>query len=552
MNSGLCAGCIGLALAVLMVTTANAQETIFDPENPGIYDDEEESEAPDEAGVDEPSPPAPAQQGPSGFRDTQWSTDYRLAVLADPPFGPAGEDAVEFIGGLGMGLRHDLSEQTRAVVEGRFSYWAGAGQEFDNWRTLYEPRLARAYIVHRRDRWSWSAGQMRNSWGSTDLIRPGDVIDPVDMRDPLAGGGAGEAIAQLSASAAYRRQGWTLRALVVPFFEGNRMNLFGRDPSLVHERNPLVAEQLPFLLLAQRLINPSLQQEIQPFLQATDRPQALPKNASGGVRATKTVSGTDLGAGAFFGWDRTPAVVMDEDLREVMVLLAEDGQIFEDYNFVGFIQRNPEAAGHMQALGEKAAEGETIFASRFQRRVTLLVDGARYLGPLGVRGDVAFSPRRTFYTEEFQPVRRAVVHSALGVSYERLLDGTRPLAVTVEGFWMHPFGVNSPIHRAFVPDHEGGEEEDRLLLVEDGYYGFAAGTNWQSAWWDLELSGGAVVSVQPGDVIARLSLARAWRPGVKTTLGASIFAGPNPEETLSPGGIWAQASRVYLMVSGEL
>ncbi len=558
INRGVVAA-ICVAICWAFASLATAQESIFDPENPGAVPDDEDDETDDIDGevVDEDEEVGEIEERDDevespGFRDTDWRLDYELGTLVDPGFGPTGQDALELVGGLGMRIRHDSSERTRVVLSGRFYYWAGSGRDFDEWRTLYEPRLERAYLVHRREAWSFSFGQMRNSWGSTDIMRPGDVIDPVDMRDPMAADGFGSALGSLSATAAYRlSDDWSLRAVVVPFFENNRVTLFGRDTALAHDRNPVVTEQLPFLLLAEELLHPSVQQEAQPFFQSTERPKDLPKNISGGLRATGTVARTDLGFGAFFGWDRTPEVFLDEDLQALLALMADDGQIFEDYDFLGFATRNPEAIEHSQNLSEKAEEGETIFGSQFRRRATFVADFARYVGPIGVRGDVAFSPRRVFYTTDFDPVRRSSVFSALGLSYERLIDGVRPLALTLEGFWLHPFSPDSPLHRAFVSDDEGGDTEDELLLFEGGYYGVAQALSWATGWWDLELMAGGIASISPGDFIGRFSIARQWRPAIRTTVGLNLFLGPDPEDELSPGGLWAHNDRIYFALSGQ-
>ena len=563
---------ICLLAVVSHVSVAGAQETIFDPENPS-YDDRDEDggedaeEGNDATGgdgliIDDPERPTTFDEPvddepearsyvPAVFDDTEFSLDYELVTLVNPGIGPLGQDRVEFGAGLAMGLRHELSPQTRAVVSGRFRYWAGAGRAFDDWRTHYEPRLDRAYLVHRPGRWSFAFGQMRNSWGSTDIIRPGDVIDPVDMRDPVGGGGFGSALSQLSATAAYSFSNWSIRALLVPFFQPNQVALFGRDTALANERNPLIAEQLPFLLLAEQFIEPGAQQYTQPFLLSMSRPKDVPKNASAGLRATTTVAGTDLGAGVFYGWDRTPWVVIDEDLRSVLTLIAEDGQVFEDYDFFGFVQRNQEVIGHGNNLSEKAEAGETIFESEYLRRATILLDGARYVGPIGVRADLAFSPRRVFYTTEFEAVRRASVFSALGLSYERLLDGERPLALTLEGFWLHPFAVDSAIHRALIPQEQGGQEEDELLIFDGGYYGVAGAVNWHLRWWNLELSAGGLATITPGDFVGQLAVERPWGRGIRTTLGVSLFFGPDPSEELSAGGLWAHNDRIYFAVGGQ-
>ena len=566
-----------LGAGLASVQPVEAGETIFDPENPGFEEEEDDDENEDGEPEDDksqesddtsddgsliiedperPDLPGDSDDDPgdesdgddgdhdevdreevaagSGFRDTEWTLDYGIGLLVDPGIGPDGYDAFEVVGGLGMELRHEMSARTSAVVSGDFSYWAGAGQEFDQWRTHFEPRLDRAYLTHRPKNWSLSFGKMRNSWGSTDIIRPGDVIDPAELRDPRGTGGFATGAGQLSATATYSSDDWSLRGVFVPFFTDNRTSLFGRDTSLTHERNPMVGEQLPFLLAADALRDENIHLDTNPFVETGAGPRALPKNVSGGLRGTTTVSGTDLGVGVFYGWDRTPWVELDESLR---VAFAADGEF------------DPEEFDEEEDFELPAAD-EAVDAE-YLRRTTLLVDFARYIGPIGLRADVAVSPRRVFYTTDLAPVRRPMVFSAAGLSYERLLGGERPLGVTLEGFWLHPFGADSGPTRWMIAADERGEADDELLLFDDGYYGLATAINWDTGLWDLEATAGAIASISPGDVIGQLAVARSWRPGLTTTLGANIFWGPDPETTLTPGGLWAHASRVNFSVSGR-
>ncbi len=527
----------GILSVWLLGGVAGAQEQIFDPENPWMEESREDEV--DEADKADDSEEEPQERVERALMErTTWGAEYEVGVLSDAWLRPRGRDAFEFVGGLGLELRHEISEETRIVVSGRFRYWAAAGRAddgpgLDDWRARYEPRLDRAYVLHRPGRWSFSVGQMRNRWGSTDIVAPGDVIDPVDMRD---GAGIGEAMSQLSAVAGYSGGDWAVRAVLVPFFQPNRMTLFGSDGALVSESNPLVAEQLPFLLLAERLIGPESYSEAQDFLQSAGRPQPLPKNVSAGARGTWTVGGTDLGLGGFFGWDRTPWVEIDEDMRDLLTLVAEDGQVFDDYDFLGFFGRNPEAFETSQRVAAKAEAGEELLVSEYRRRATFLVDAARYVGPIGVRADVAFSPGRVLYTREFEPRMMPAVFSAVGLSYERLLEGVRPLALTVEGFHFYAF--------------QQADDEAELLLVDGGYYGVAGAVSWHTGLWDLEVEAGGMGSISPGDVVGQASVSRAFRSEVQVTLGGRYFWGPDVEEALTPGGIWAHNDRVFVLVGG--
>lgn len=545
-----------LILLCAFAPSLGAQESIFDPENPGWeeWESDESADQDDAQTIIDPENVGserdvlPLTEGRDQTR-TLWTLDYEVAGLLHPGLGPKGKDPFELLSSLGAELRHELSPTLNLVLAGRFNYWAGAGEGFRQWRTDYEPRLELAYLNYRPGRWSFTIGQRQESWGSTDLIRPGDVIDPVDMRQ-MRGGGFGAPLSQLSAAAAYSAPRWSVRAVLVPFFQPNRITLFGRDTALISPRNPLVAEQLPFLLLIEELLDPSIQQHIQPFLQATERPQELPLNTSAGLRGAWTLAGADLGLGAFYGWDRTPWVELDEDISRLLTILASDEQSREGLDSRDLIEQALETFRISQRLREKIHDGQPLFISKYRRRLTILADFARYIGPIGVRVDVAFSPKQVFYTTEFSPRRRASIFAALGLSYEHLSDDMRPLAVILEGFWLHPFSWNGAINRAFNPSSARTGEE-ALLLFDDGYYGLAAALSWHLPWMGIELQTGGMATIAPGDLIGQIMISRRFLSGLALKVGANLFWGPAPKERLTLGGLLAQNNRIYLAVDGH-
>lgn len=542
---------------------AFAQESIFDPENEDFTPPEESSSGResifDPENIAEEAPPRRESQ--ASFQRTTYRLMAEMGGLIALPFGASAMDPFEIQSGAAMELGHELSDRTELRVRGQFRYWAGGGGE-EEWRTHFEPRLDRAYLTHRRGPWSFSGGQKRNSWGSTDLVRPGDVLDPVDFRDLSGSEGLGAKLAQFSFTTGYRGSDWSLQGVLVPFFQPNRLALFGRDTALASERNPVIAEQLPFLLLAEQLLDPSVVHYEQSFFQSSTRPKDLPKNASVGLRGTKTVANTDLGFGVFYGWDRTPEIHLDEDLSSLLALIAEDGQLFEDFNFAQFLQRNPEAFALSQEISARAEEGETLFSSQYLRRTTVLVDAARYIGSLGVRTDFAFSPRRVFYTENFQAQRRASFFGALGLSYEDLLGGEGPLALILEGFWLHVFDQESWVHRATegrLPTSEETEvegQEERLLLFEEGYYGLALAASWETPFRRLVLEAGGQLSLQPGDFSGRFSFRWPLPLGLEAGSvyvrgGANFFLGPDLEEQLTVAGLFSQNTKAFLLLGGR-
>jgi hypothetical protein len=586
---GLIVAGAGIAAPLLVASPLIAQETLFDPENPAFEDYVRDKDDDDEGAARSGSvetlfdPENPFFEEPSERRDrsdpfasepAQFSTAsflgrYSTALAIDTQFDGGGEDIAELATELYMQLDYDLSRQTRIFVSGRFLHWIGGKENPDQFdylfnaegvRTHYEALLDEAFVRHRMGDWTLTMGNLRTPWGSTDIMRPGDVINGADMRSSAgAMGGTGALIPQLTAMASYSRGSSTLTALVVPFFVPNRISVFGRDSSLANPRNPLVAEQMPVLLLVERLIDPSRQDDFQPMLQATRRPDDTPRGMSAGLRGTTTVANTDLGLGAFYGWDRTPWMYMDEDMRELLEVMVNDGQVLEDFDFLGFVARNPGVLQISNRLSAKAGQGEALFYSEYRRRATLVADAARYVGPIGVRADVAFSPARTFFTTELKPERRASLFGALGLSYE-ILDEEAPLLVMVEGFALYPFGRDSAINRLFVPEADrgpsasGGEASDgagtQLAVIGDGYYGVAAGLMWGMPIWDLDLQVGGMYGLSGGDWLGTASLSRSWRSWLRTTVGYAHFNGPDPAERLTLGGLYRTNDQAFIAVDG--
>ena len=544
------------ALVVCWGAGAEAQETIFDPENPGAEEEgeeepEEDSEVEEEGSVED----KPSTERRSGGGATRWDVAYDTGLRVSPD-GDRGRDRQEWVGELELGLRHDVSPRTRAMLRGSFNYWAASGRQEQDWRALYEPRLDRAYIIHRREDWTFRGGQQRNDWGSTDIVRPGDMIDPRDIRDPAAGSGLGSGLGQLSGVATYTgAERWNWQFVVVPFFQADQISAFGRDTSVIQEGTPGFGATIggdfgvPLVQLAEQALSPVNIEQGEPFLWESQKPEALPKNISGGLRATTTYRSTDIGIGGYLGWDRVPELYVDDDGVELLGIMAEDGQIFQDFDLEGFVERNPEAQGLLASVGQTVGQGDSLGELRYRRRATFLVDGARYVGPIGVRADVAFSPQQMFYTDRFEAVRRASLFGALGLSYERLLGGERPLSLTVEGFWLHAFDEEGRVHDWLVRGED--EAEGELVLAEDGYVGAAAALSWATGWSDLEVNAGGLATIRPGDVVGRIEVEKPWRSEFRTAIGAQWFWGPDPSEELSVGGLWQNGDRILLSARGR-
>jgi hypothetical protein len=541
----------------------DGEETIFDPENPAVQSDEDDETKDDEDEDDADEGPTLADvetdEEPGGDVDATFTGAYGSLLAVDTAW-QGDEDVVEWSNQLDLRVEYDISTASRVVVEGRFRHWMAGRENPDQTDLLFnasEPRasydamLGESYVRWRGERWAFRLGNLTNPWGSTDLVRPGDVVNPSDLSDPTAATASGDTLLpQFAVELSYNRPNWTLTGIVVPFFVPDRVVAFGRDTAIANGRNPAVQEQLPVLGVLQRVLDRSRWDDYQPLLLATEQPDETPKNASLGARITGTVANTDLGLGYFWGWDRTPYARLDEDVRRLLQLAVEDGRVFEDYDFLGFVNRNPEAFDLFDRVSQKAADGETLFESSYLRQHTLVADVARYFGPIGVRADVALTPARTFYTTELTAVRRPSIYAAVGLSWEEIAAEDNVVAVIVEGFVLRALGADSGVTQAFVPDGLAGSEDDALLLVDDAYFGTVAAVQWRMPWWDLELQTGGLYGISTGDVALNARLTKTWEPWLKTSVGATILEGPDPGEQLSIGGLYDHNDQITFGVGG--
>jgi hypothetical protein len=549
-------------------------DTFCDPEDPTCV-----AEEPDPGSFCDPEDPtcAPDEEGDakkgSGFvRSTldfdldegpigaEYVASWSTTGLLDTSWQGQGEDVVELASTLSLELSYELDVNTRLVVAGQILHWMGGEAQPDqpnllvnaaNPRAELDVRLGESYARWRSGSLTVRAGNLLTSWGSTDLTRPGDVINPTDARTwGPSPAGAGQRVPQPSVEASWAWDGGALSAVFVPFFVPDYVVLVGRDAGFLDALGA-PTNPGPMGVAALGLFDPSSTEELNGFLSSAVYPDERPEHVSGGVRLTATAWNTDVGLGYFVGWNRTPFTTLDPEARELSALALQDGQVLQDLDVTAFLERNPQAAGAFARLNERAGAGERLVTTGFRRRQTLVADVARYLGPIGVRADVAFSPAQVFVGEDLSGLRRPTISSALGLGYERV-DGDRALALSLEGFWIEPLGRDHALTRAFVPEGEEGPEGVEPLVIGDRLLGVAGGGRWQTPLWDLDLEAGGVFNVTTRDLIAQAAVSRRFSSWLVVRAGALVYEGPDPQESLSVGGLYDRNDQVFVSVGGSL
>ena len=522
-----------LVLCVLIAwSPVAAEESIFDPENP-------------DAGSETPA--AQVDLDPATFAGS-----YVLAGAMDILRDSDGEAVYELRNRVNLRARTPLSPETSIVLEADFRHLLLVPKsgdhngflpgDFDDVDEAYAPwraSLGDAFVSTRFGKLLLRVGQQRVVWGRTDLARPLDVLNPADFTDgPGAAMGAdfaslGTTSPILMAKADYVGEFATTQFVLVPFFSPHRFSLLSGDFAVARPGSPLAAQN-PALAALHRL-DPALYDVIEPALIGTEVPDEVASNASAGARVTSHLSGVDVGASYFFGWDRVPVIVLDSELQEVLGIISNDERFLLDFDTIGLFTRHPELARLQASVSSKAQAGQEVLAARYKRWHVLGLDAATYLGPIGVRADLAWTPARTFVTGQFQSNRRASTNAALGLSYE---GGEGEVALLLEGFWLHVFER---------PDD--GREERPLIFGRD-FPGVSFGVR-----VDLEPLANVPLVIQAGGIVflARydyvLSPQLVWRfdGDTRAFVGAQIYEDPpGRDKRLTIGGLFDTNDQAFL------
>ncbi len=499
------------------------------PASGRIVDDE--NAAPPTA-LPTPQPPA-AGDGPA-LPPTVFRGELGSALSLDLAQEAGGEDTALWSSSLSMRVRHPLAARWSATLEGRLRWQVAAAPDDGagvlglgeaSWQAEVEPRLGDLFVSGRAGPWLFRFGNAVASWGVSDFTRPADIVNPRDFRlGPVAG--AEEAtlsVPMLDATWVRGPAAWQF--LVVPFFVPHRADVYGSDYAIAQPSSAL-GELIPLGLIG-AVIDPSLDELVQPLLIQTERPDEVPANVSLGSRLVLSGAGLDVGVGYFWGWDRTPRVDVNPALVELLGAPNPGA-------FVGGSLFSPELLEGATGL----LQGEPLLLSRYERRQTVTLDAVRYFGGVGVRAEAAFSPERTFYLESLESVRRAGLSAALGVGWE---SGTGEIVVGAEGFCDVALG--------------GGD--DAYLLGADRVWGVAVGADWDlgsvtasetSALGNLGLRAGAIVFPADNDAVLAPEVSWAFTESTTASAGAMVVLADDGNDGAAT--LYDGASHVFVRIRG--
>ncbi len=421
----------GALLASILTSRAFAED-ILDPEDPSRSSPaiavEPASGAGNDGWIGDPEAPTPVITPTPSLPQstTQQPTVYRAPPTVSLRYATSGqtdllrqggrEDTFELLNEANLRIAAPLAGRWSMAVEGRLSWWMTSGDAGEdsprlsapkNYQGRFEAVLRDAYVSGRTGSILWKIGNQLISWGSMDLLSPADVVAPRDNRRGIFADGEQSRIAIPAVNATWVHDRLAWQFLVMPFFVANQQALYGSDFAPLRQGSPL-NDQLPIDLLVSS-VDPSIEDDINGALRQTRRPEELLRNVQPATRFTSSYGGMDVSAGYYYGFDRVPTLAVTQSLIDFGRFAADrDGDLAID-------------ADTLSAIGpllDDIQNDVTLIDAGYERSHFATFDGVRYLGPVGVRWEAAYSPSRTAYVSGPASVRRPWASGAVGLSYE--------------------------------------------------------------------------------------------------------------------------------------
>ena len=377
--------------------TAGAAE---DPDLAGIPDLTSESEV---------GATQPATVGSSAISYEiagNWRSWYNLNATDDPA------ESDELVSRMDL----ELTARTSAALSGKIGGRVRSRFDVtaDEIGRAYEAELRDFYLAFVKGPLSLSLGRQVIRWGVADSFSPNDVINPVDLRDGPAIDFETPRIPVLALRAAVGTDEVTLEGVYVPLHEPHRA-------PKVRERWGFLDGQ-PILVDTLNYVEAAAEEEVggdfdDAFASA---PEPALNTGSLGARLILRPASVDLSLNAFYGWDRTPALVMDPALFVIAAAFANPS-----------IDPDADEATRMAVdqLSARIAAGEPIATATPQRRLDLGADFAATRGRFVLKGEIAFTPEQTVYTESLAAVRSPALAWVFGFDF----NPTEALQLTLEG-----------------------------------------------------------------------------------------------------------------------
>lgn len=515
-----------LAAAALLLFTSSARAQLVETstEGGGLFSEEAIPDAaPDSSLFVSPELPETASFEPS----VRGHVELDLQLSSDTSFDRRGEHVFEVAFGARLELSARLTESLSAYVAPELVHVSALDREGGD-RSLLYLDAPEAHVTWAAGPFHLRAGNLVFGWGSSDLIAPSDVLNPLDLRRTVFGSPDEAKIPIVAAEGVLALGPFTLRGVIAPVFTPSQFHLLGWDTALA----PMALAHGLMIPDLDAVLGAATVDQVGDELMILDRPSDRPDNATAGFRGTLALDDLDVSATFVHGWQPLPKLRFDPDIVLLGTRLAESFVAGRPLELT-----DPDILGAIGRVQEKIEEGRDLLEGTYERRTVIGGDVTWAVDPLVLKADVAYTFSRSLYTQDFAPVSLPWLNAVVGAEYVR----GETLQVIVEAFAITIVGVRSHYRLAiFEPraappsaSNEGGRD---IALggvagvvrynVLDGELGFELGT----------------IATHRGDVILLPTI--RWRIDDRHRLRIGGIAVEGPGD--SYGGLYTNIDRVFV------
>lgn len=249
------------------------------------------------------------------------------------------------------------------------------------------------------------AGYQIFAWGANDTLAPGDVLNPMDIRDGFAQDPSKQPkIPVFALKLNYRFSKFNITAAWIPFYSPHKAYIYGHDFALVQ---PSVILPLAAYLAT---IDPALEDAIQDDFLKAHTPDEDILNSQAAIRFWGTQGGVDFGLSYAFLWERLPYAMLDPELGKLLYLGFQENP---DYRQLAFLANN---------VLQRVQRMEPLYLITYKRQHVISADMSTSLGPLILKADVGIVPQMTLYGQNHflptvYPFRKPVLTYSVGLDY---------------------------------------------------------------------------------------------------------------------------------------
>ena len=312
-----------------------------------------------------------------------WTSGYTsIDTRFDSPRGvPLAENVWEGRLRAVLGVDVKINEHLRMVLEGRAQVRGAFQRDFDRAKGFFEPMLGDAFIDIYTKKVDIRIGQQRIPLGANAALATADSLNPKDLRETGDIEDSVLPVFSIRAQGEVGKLSWL--AAYVPFFQPHRVFVFGQDEGLLQ---PAFGPSFD-----NTRIDPSIEDYIQDRVLETQRPPPFV-----GDVALRVVSTGRVKLGASWVWmnEKLSRVTLDPEVSQVLAA-----------NAAG---RPVDQAAAVSVLNRFQA-GETLYRGFYGRQHLFSAEASTLLGPGQLDVDLTYTPRQTFYNQDFRPVDKAAV-----------------------------------------------------------------------------------------------------------------------------------------------